>query len=103
MKITENKEVVRKQLEQVIVGRKCDICGKHIEKMPMYGYNYFLIHTWHMDWGNDSIDSHEYIDACSPKCALEYAENYISDAYSRPCNTHSIEINHVRTLEDGSD
>lgn len=103
MKIIESKEVIRKQLENVIVGRKCDVCGKQIQQMPMYGYNYFLIHTWHMDWGNDSVDSHEYIDACCAKCVMEYVEPYVSDAYSRPCNTHSVEIEHIRTLEDGSD
>ena len=103
MKITEKKEVTHVTVDEVIVGRKCDICGKQIERIKYYGYNYFLIHTWHNDWGNDSIESHEYMDACCPECVMKFAESYLSDAYKKPVNTHAIEIEHIRTLEDGAD
>ena len=102
MKITEDKEVIKKRIESVIIGRKCDICGKPIEELRHYGYNYFLIHTWHNDWGNDSIDSHEYKDACCPECVIKFTESYISDAYKKPINSRAIEIVHVRTLENGA-
>lgn len=107
MTITERKEVVKTEVEDVLIGRKCDICKKEIlpieEGKPYHGqYNYFVIHTWHSDWGNDSVDSHEYLDACCPECVNKYVENYIKAAYERVCNTKSIEINHARTLEKGA-
>jgi len=105
MKVEERKEVVRKTIEAVIVGRKCDVCGADI--MPVKGpnvftqYNYFVIHTHHHDWGNDSVDSHEYFDACCPECVMKFTNEYIKDAYDRMFNSHEIEIIHVRSLENG--
>ena len=90
MKITEKREVTKKVIEDVLLGRKCDICGKQIEKIQSGFYNYFVIHTWHHDWGNDSCESHEYKDACSPECVMNFTQTYISDAYVRPFNTHEI-------------
>lgn len=103
MKITERKEVTHVTVDEVIVGRKCDICGSDIRKTDLATiYNYFVIHTWHSDWGYDSVDSHEYRDACCPDCVMKFAKEYIEDAFERPYNTHEIEIEHVRTLEDGA-
>lgn len=91
MNITEKKTVER--VEEVVVGKKCDFCGRMVDK-----HNFFHVTTSHHDWGNDSIDSYEYMDACCPACALEFAEEYIKDAYNSPINTKCIEIKHCRGL-----
>ena len=106
MRITETKEVIHKQIEDVTVGRICDCCGKRIEvvrKLPFGDeYNFFHISTHHSDWGNDSIDSWESYDACSPECAVKMAEAYLSKSF-RGINTHEIQIEHARSLNDGTD
>lgn len=102
MRITERKEVTRVEVEEVIVGRKCDICGSEIKKHKEYGYNYFVIHTWHHDWGNDSIESHEYRDACCPDCVMTFTKDYINESYETVSNTREIEIEHVQSLEQGA-
>lgn len=108
MKITEQKEVVRKTVESVIVGRKCDVCDAEIKEfvfggLPRGQYNYFVIHTWHNDWGNDSVDSQEYYDACSPECVMRFVKLYVEGAYKDVTNTMEIEISHVRCLADGAE
>ena len=108
MKIEERKEIVKKTVESVIVGRKCDVCGSEITEfisggLPRGQYNYFAIRTWHNDWGNDSVESHEYYDACSPECVMKFAKLYIEGAYKNVTNTHNIEISHVRCLADGAE
>ena len=103
MKITEKKEVTHVTVDEVIVGRKCDICGKEIKKSrDNYSYNYFVIHTYHSDWGNDSIESHECFDACCPECVVMFSSDYICDAFKYTNNSKVIEIKHIRTLEDGA-
>lgn len=52
--------------------------------------------------GNDSIDSHEYFDACCPECAMKFAKDYIQDSFNRMFNSRTIEIKHVRSLSEGS-
>lgn len=74
-KKVEVKTVNERRIEYI----RCDECGKKI--LP-YKYNseqgqYVHIHTWHSDWGNDSIDSHEYNDYC-PECAKEVVTEYIA-------------------------
>ena len=88
MKIEETKEVTQTVLKAVITGRKCDICGSEIKpiKFPANQYNYFVIHTCHSDWGNDSVDSHEYYDACSPECAIEFTDKYLRNAFDKVFN-----------------
>lgn len=60
---------------------RCDKCNKAI--FPgQYLHDeckYIKVHTWHSDWGNDSIDSHQYRDLC-PECACEYVSDYIKNA-----------------------
>ena len=41
-----------------------------------FGEPYIHIHTWHNDWGNDSIDSHENYDLCK-ECAKKFVSDYI--------------------------
>ena len=76
----ERNVQVKTQSERPILYIKCDKCGKRIEPgaYNMEGNRYVRIHTWHSDWGNDSIDSHEYGDYC-PECAKEVVAEYIED------------------------
>lgn len=73
-KQVEIKTVSERQVEYI----RCDKCKKKIipckykEKQNQYVH----IHTCHSDWGNDSIDSHEYHDYCT-ECAKEVVAEYI--------------------------
>ena len=106
MRITEKQEVIRKSIEEVPIGIICDYCKKPIYPVRSYvnrkEYNFFRISTSHNDWGNDSIDSCESFDACSPECATKMAEAYLTKSY-QSINTREITINHVRSIEDCSD
>jgi len=103
VKIVERKEVTHVTVDEVIIGRKCDICGKNIEKAnDLKDYNYFVIHTWHNDWGNDSIDSHEYYDACCPECVMKFTKEYIEKSFAKEINSKEIKISHARTLSEGA-
>lgn len=103
MRLVERKEVTKVVMDDVIVGRRCDICNKDIKKIhDNRNYNYFVIHTYHSDWGNDSIDSHEYYDACCPECVMTFARRYVEESFKRIFNSRVIEIKHVRSLEEGS-
>jgi len=88
--ITEKKTV---EMVEEVVGKKCDYCGRTVD-----GHNYFSVTTSHHDWGNDNIDSYEYMDACCPACALEFTEEYVKGAYNKPHNTKKITIEHCRSL-----
>lgn len=111
MRITERKEQTITQVTDVLIARKCDICGKIIEKVKheCWGgtgdlYNYFLITTHHNDWGNDSIESYEHYDACCPDCVIKFTEKYVREAQERPgiINSKAIEIEHVNSLSAGT-
>ena len=56
------KTVIKRPIEYV----RCDRCGKKImpNKFNTAENQYVHIHTWHEDWGRDSIESHEYNDYC---------------------------------------
>ena len=111
MRIIERKEQTIKQVNDVLIARKCDICGKMIEKVEdrCCGgtgdlYNYFLITTHHNDWGNDSIESYEHYDACCSDCVIKFTEKYVREAQARPgiINSKEIEIKHVNSLSAGT-
>ena len=86
----EEKEV--KRIERVQSKIVCDGCKKEIN--PKQGY--FHVSTSHNDWGNDSIDSLEQYDFCSPDCLYEFARPYIQDSYNQRFNTCDIDIEHVK-------
>lgn len=86
-KRVEVKTVVERKIEYI----RCDKCNKKI--LP-YRYNngqgqYVHIHTWHSDWGNDSIESHEYHDYC-PECAKKVISEYIDEMYG----SEELELSH---------
>jgi hypothetical protein len=73
-------------VKQVVVSTTCDNCGKTERGPTTYsgdadtpvGWVHF--HSYHNDWGNDSIESHEDWDACSWNCYLEVVRR-IFDEY----------------------
>ena len=87
-------------IRDCVVGKKCDVCGKDIPPIVILdrcgepGYDYYEVKTHHNDWGNDSVDSYEYFDACSPDCAYKLWEEYIRDSAGAR-NTKCIEVKHI--------
>ena len=86
------REVVKQTVRKVEYIR-CDKCEKKIipAKYREEKNNYIRIHTWHNDWGNDSIDSHYRNDYCKD-CAKEVIAEYISNAKG----TEELEFEHKR-------
>jgi len=98
MNLIETKKILT--IRECVVGKKCDICGKEIPptvKSFGYGkplYDYYEVTTSHGDWGNDSVESYEHFDACSPNCADKLWKEYIRDS-SGTANTKCISIEHI--------
>ena len=84
----------------------CNICKKIIYKrscanspeLPknLEQTSYWEVTTGHNDWGNDSGDSIEHFDICSPECLNKIMTKYIKRSNSN-FNTEYIEIEHTRT------
>jgi len=65
MEIKETKQVTK--LMSVTVARKCDVCGNiHEGQYTPSEWHTFEHH--HNEWGNDSVDSYENHEVCSPEC-----------------------------------
>ena len=83
--------------KDVVVGKKCDICGKDIQPtsrtFPRTNVPYFDIATHHNDWGDDSDESYKEFHACSPECAVKFAAEYVSDDFAG-IHSRTIEIQH---------
>lgn len=90
--LIEEKRKVEK-IETKPIKRICDICQKEIDCN-----NWFTITTSHHDWGNDSCESLETKDACSSKCVLKFASEYIEEAEKNKFNTRDIKIEHRRSI-----
>ena len=91
MLIEEERKV--ECVETTPVKRVCDFCQKEIDCS-----NWFRITTGHNDWGNDSCESIVNYDACSSRCAIDFAEEYIREAGEHKFNTKHIEIEHKRSI-----
>lgn len=89
------KEVVKKTIRKVEYIR-CDKCNKKIypSKYRNKESSYIHIHTWHNDWGNDSVDSHSRKDYCKD-CAKQVVAQYISTADG----TEELELQHECLFE----
>lgn len=70
-------EVKTKTIRKVMYIR-CDKCGKKIlpGQYRSDANQYVRIHTWHNDWGNDSVESHRHGDYCK-ECARFFVSTYI--------------------------
>lgn len=67
-------EMIRKEM---VLSTTCDNCGKTEPGEPD---EWVHVSTGHNDWGNDSIEATNYLDACSGPCFLALmkreVENY---------------------------
>ncbi len=66
----------------------CDCCGKLIfpiqdndeRKLDFRGRaKYYHARSGHHDWGNDSIDSLEYLDFCSLECVHKQLDKFYKE------------------------
>lgn len=91
-------EVITKSVRKVEYIR-CDKCGKKILPCGYRGGNsgYVHIHTWHSDWGNDSIESHRHTDCCK-ECAKQVIADYIDDMNG----TEELEFSYEYVCKDES-
>ena len=82
-KIIEKEKVVVER--EIIKGVECDVCKRKIDR------TYWKLSTHHHDWGNDSIESYEDFDLCSPECI-----NVKLNEYYEKCKrsyTQAFELN----------
>lgn len=70
----------KKELREVNVCEEgdwvCDNCGKHLDIKKAKG-TYYSIMSGHREWGNDSCDSIENLDACSDECLIALVNKWI--------------------------
>lgn len=76
MRVTARKPVVK----EVTIATECDACGK---RHPGYAESWPHFMSGHGEWGNDSPESVEWWDACSPECYLAIAKRVL-DVYDTP-------------------
>jgi hypothetical protein len=82
------KEIVENQMVSIV----CDKCKKEIYDIRKgESATWFRVTTGHYDWEEDSADSIEYADYCSPECLRLGLEDYIEG--SEDSNTAYMEIN----------
>ena len=93
MKEYDNKEVTK--LEKVLKSVKCDCCQVDITKTEIDFY--YEVNTSHSRWGNDSIESFEYLDFCSWECLSKNTAKYFTHAE----NSHRYEIEQVGKKSTG--
>lgn len=92
MRKKEVKEIIKtKNITKEI---SCDQCLKVIcdsDTNKDSTLSFFTGHTFHNEWGNDSIDSHNYIDVCGLDCLLKYTKGYFKESEG----TESLEVEKV--------
>ena len=90
------REVVKQTIRKVEYIR-CDKCQKKImpAKYREEKNNYIHIHTWHNDWGNDSIESDKRNDYCKD-CAKQVVAEYISTS----SGTQKLELQNKYLFEN---
>lgn len=90
MNKTAHKTV--KVQKEVVVEKRCDICGATIPG----GCLYFMVTTGHHDWGNDSHESIEQFDCCFATCLnkkfLEYVETVQNSLNRKGDSTDYFEV-----------
>lgn len=96
MEIRETKEVT--ETKSVVVAHKCDVCGK-INNGKNIPDEWHSFNHHHNEWGNDSIDSYEYHEVCSPVCYWTKFKECVKDleGYS-DAKVDDFEIQFARRL-----
>lgn len=79
-------------VENVLIFEKryCNICKKEIKG------HYWSCQTCHNDWGNDSIESVEDKDVCSPECLQKVFNEYLNVS-NNSFNSQQIEVEHFNS------
>jgi len=96
MEVKERKEVT--EVKMVTIARKCDVCGK-IHKGKYTPDEWHTFSHSHNEWGNDSVDSIEHHEVCSPKCYLVKFKECIKDLSGRnSAEIDSFDIKFARLL-----
>lgn len=87
----ETKVEVKTKSVREVEYLRCDRCGKKIlpAKFSTKGHDYVLVHTWHDDWGHDSIESHVYRECCK-----ECAKSVVSEYIDRMNGSEKLELMH---------
>ena len=87
----------KKELREVSVCTEgdfvCDNCDKHFDITKQDG-TFYHVHSGHHEWGNDSVDSIDDLDACCDECLIALVNKWLEEwkGYS----TAYIEINRRR-------
>ena len=87
----EVEEIITYKKRQLLDFVECDLCKKKIVPVPYRDKkgSYVKVHTWHNDWCNDSIDSHDTKILCK-ECACKYIQEYIMSA----SGSEELELEH---------
>ena len=90
MRKYKRKEI--KKYEEIENETICDICKKQILGEEDYKTSFrtkmshfYEITTHHNDWGNDSVDSYEYFDACCEECLFKFLKEYFDGTDATLC------------------
>lgn len=85
--------------QQGVTHTVCDSCGLTAAGEPE---DWFEGSTWHSDWGNDSVDSNEALDACSLACFTKVLGNRLAEYGEQPNPTFKVSLtilNHAQATE----
>lgn len=87
----ETKVEVKTKSVRKVEYLRCDGCSKKIipAEFITEENSYVRIHTWHNDWGNDSVDSHVYKDLCK-ECTKFFVMKYVDEM----SGTDELEMEH---------
>lgn len=99
MEIRDKKEVT--EIKEVTIGYKCDVCGNVIDTKN-FPDEWHMFSSNHNEWGNDSIDSYEYYQVCSPECYvkkfIEIVDSEMEDRYDAKID--EMEIQFARKMSE---
>lgn len=80
MKYCGEEQIVKvvEKRKRPIEYMRCDDCRRKIlpDRYSSLENAYVKVHTWHGDWGNDSVESHETKELCVD-CATKFVSEYV--------------------------
>lgn len=103
MRIEQYENVVREERVLTQYRVVCDRCDKLIysektreknsPQFPKKYISYYSVTTGHNDWGNDSVESIEQMDICSPGCLRSLFDDYCG--YYEGTGSQYMNIEHI--------